>query len=393
MARHTLTRTIRVRPGGAERRPYDMWVGSGVLEGIGGWVRESLGAGARLLIVRDSGAPAALGERVLDSCRGAGVAASIVAWEASESVKTVEGTLGIVRHLAVEGFDRRGVVVALGGGITGDVAGFAAALYQRGIVWINCPCTLLAMVDSAVGGKTGVNLTLPGPGEAALKNMVGAVHHPALVVADLGAIDSLPERAFRSGLAECIKHCMIGADWDDPGLFDWFSESLPAVLSRDAEALCHLVARNVALKATVVAADERESSESAGGGRMALNLGHTFGHALEPLPGLSWGPYESLEHGEAVALGLIAACRTAAAMGLVSSEVEPEVRRVVAACGLPDSVRGMPPDEAILERMMHDKKARGGVIRLILPVSRGSVRVVEDPARDAVAAGLAAIRA
>jgi 3-dehydroquinate synthetase len=225
-----------------------------------------------------------------------------------------------------------------------------------------------------------------------LKNMIGTVHHPSLVIADIDTLESLPDRTFRSGLGECIKHAMIGADWSDPGLMDWTTSHIPRFLSRDPESLCELIGRSISLKAAVVAADERELADDPGGGRMALNLGHTFAHAIETLPNLSWQGHSSLQHGEAVALGLIAACRCAEQVGLVPCSVGDEVEDAVRQCGLPTTVTGLPDHAQLLERMTHDKKARSGVVRLILPVSRSRVGIFNDPPADAVRAAFDALR-
>lgn len=385
-------RTIRVSPGGSAASPaYDVTIGPGVLNSLGSILRRLVPSEARALVVHDSGVPERFTAATVDSLRSAGLEAIASSWSASESAKTLHGVEELLSRLARERFDRRGVVVALGGGVTGDVAGFAAGVYQRGIAWVACPATLLAMVDSAVGGKTGVNLALPG-GDA-LKNMVGVVHHPLAVVADTELLRSLPPRAFHSGLAECVKHAMIGADWGDPELMDWTKANLSKVQDREPAPLVELIARSVSLKATVVAADGRETSDAPGGGRMALNFGHTFGHAIEPLAGLSWSDHSGLEHGEAVGLGLIAAARCAQRMNLVSPEIGDEAEDLLRRCGLPTRVHGLPDNATLIARMRHDKKARGGTLRLVLPVARGRVRVVAEPPIEAVAAGLTAIRA
>ncbi len=278
--------------------------------------------------------------------------------------------------------------------MVGDLAGFAAATYRRGVPVIQCPTTLLAMVDASVGGKTGVNLDL-GTSEAPdlKKNAVGAFHQPSLVLADTDSLGSLAPRHLRAGLAECIKHGMIAADAGDPGLLAWIGKNLNGLLGLDRALVTELVTRNVAVKARIVAGDEREENSS--GGRAILNLGHTFGHAIETLPGLS--PDRNMAnapllHGEAVALGLVAAAACSAKLGLCPLGLLDQVGDLLTRAGLPTKVAGLPSDEAIITLMGHDKKAMGGAMRLVLPVGGGRAMVVANPAREGVAAGLAAIR-
>jgi len=204
----------------------------------------------------------------------------------------------------------------------------------------------------------------------------------------------LPDRDFRCGLAECIKHGMLAADWGDPGLLDWTEAHLLAIASKSPATVAELVTRNISVKAAVVGRDERELDES--GGRMSLNLGHTFAHALETLPGVhpvAGNPLDGLQHGEAVALGLIASARTAAAMGLISGQYADRIAALVASASLPTSAKGVPDDDRLFALMAHDKKVSGGRLRLILPTGPGRVAVSNDPPRSAVVAGMQAIRA
>lgn len=241
-----------------------------------------------------------------------------------------------------------------------------------------------------------------------LKNMIGAFWQPRLVLADTDALASLPDRHFRSGLAECLKHGLIssgaigagGADDSrapvpDASLFEWTVAHLPKILARDASILAELIERNIRVKAAVVAGDEREEKPSPEGGRALLNLGHTFAHALESLPALSPtdNPADApLQHGEAVALGLVAAAAASAAMGRLSRADADRLRDAVTRAGLPTSVTGLPPDRALIDAMANDKKASGGKLRLILPVSLGECAVVEAPDELLLASGWAAIR-
>ncbi|MEC9372216.1 MAG: 3-dehydroquinate synthase family protein, partial [Planctomycetota bacterium] len=322
--------------------------------------------------------------------------ASIVATERRKSLATAEHLL---RCVAETRHERRDPIVALGGGVVGDVAGFVAATYQRGCPVVQCPTTLLSMVDASVGGKTGVNLEVEKAhrrGGTLLKNFVGAFWQPSLVLADVRSLQSLDARHVRCGIAECIKHGMIargvGATED---LFEWTASMLPSIVEQDEDVLVDLVARNVAVKARVVVGDEREEAASSAGGRALLNLGHTFGHAIEPLAGLSPTGKETdapLLHGEAVGLGLVAASACAAELGMVEGEYAELVRATVEAAGLPVRVKGLPSDEDLIAAMGHDKKVRGGKLRLVLPCGDGEARVVDDPDERAVRAGIGAIR-
>jgi len=378
-------------------RSYEIHVGAGLLEEVGERLRP-LVRGRRALIAVDNEVPPPLATRVEQSLAGAGFGVVRCFVAAMESKKTVAATEEILRSLVGNRFDRSDVVVALGGGLTGDVAGFAASIYRRGVSFANCPTTLLAMVDASVGGKTGVNAKVEGN---LLKNMIGTFWQPVLVLADPVALDSLPDRELRCGLAECLKHGLIAGaasalslDSADEHL-RFVEQAAKAILSRDAGRLADLVRRNVAIKAAFVTADEREDLERVDGGRAMLNLGHTFAHAFEPLPNVSPTTHPGdapLRHGEAVALGLIAAAETSRAIGRLTDADAERVREDVKACGLPHRVAGLPSDETLLTAMSHDKKSVGDAMRLVLPDGLGRASVVEDPPTDAVRAGLAAIR-
>ncbi|MCA9311220.1 MAG: iron-containing alcohol dehydrogenase, partial [Phycisphaerales bacterium] len=253
-------------------RSYDIVVGAGVLDELGPRAK-ALVPGRHAFLVTDHNLPRSTIARARTSLEAAGfrvTEASANATEPEKSLATVERLLEAVGRARLE---RRDPVIALGGGIVGDVTGFVAASYRRGVPFIQCPTTLLAMVDASVGGKTGVNLVIGG---ALRKNMVGAFWQPRTVLADIATLASLPERERRAGLAECLKHGLICAA-TDPALFDWTVAHADAIARLDAPALTELVTRNVAVKAAVVAGDEREEASS--GGRALLNLGHTFGHA------------------------------------------------------------------------------------------------------------------
>lgn len=380
-------------------RGYDVIVGAGVLANLGAVVSASAGAraGSRVFLAHDDGLPSPTIDSAVASLRASGLVPIAFALHASETEKTIPQLQKVLAAMAAHEIERREPVVALGGGIVGDLAGFAAAIYRRGLPVIQCPTTLLAMVDASVGGKTGVNLAADGPGAELQKNLIGAFHQPRAVIADVLALHSLPDRYFRAGLAECIKHGMIAADPDAGGgaeLFAWTESNLPRILARDAAMLIELVSRNVRVKAAVVGRDERE--EAAEDGRALLNLGHTFGHAIETIPGLSpdGNPASApLQHGEAVALGLVAASRCAEVSGLCRAGVEATTRRALGACGLPTKVRGLPATQTVLRLMQRDKKVESGRLRLVLPTGPGRATVVASPPAAAVTAGIDAIRA
>ena len=405
-------------------RSYSVEVGAGLLGSLGGRVLEALdskhpartagpprhtggtpvplsdlhtdgtpvlrGAAGRAFLVVDDNLPAETIGAAAASLEAVGYAVTIERVAATETNKSVAATERLLVALDQSGHERRDPVVALGGGIVGDVSGFAAATYRRGVPVIQCPTTLLSMVDASVGGKTGVNLVVDG---SLRKNMVGSFWQPRLVVADVTALRSLGDRQFRAGLAECLKHGMIAVD-TDPTLADWTAASLPRLHCRDEAAIAELVERNVRIKAAIVAGDEREDSPDAGG-RALLNLGHTFGHAIETIPHLS--PDEEpanapLLHGEAVAIGLVAASACAENLGMVETGFTDHVRRLIADAGLPVAVADLPGDDTLLAAMLHDKKVAGGRLRLVLPIGDGRAAVVDDPDAEAVRTGLAAIR-
>ncbi|MEQ8769851.1 MAG: 3-dehydroquinate synthase family protein [Phycisphaerales bacterium] len=387
-----MSESVRVKLGD---RGYDVVVGPGTLTELGTRTRAAVGDDAgRAFVVIDAGVPDASVASATESLNAAGFDLRSHTFDPTERVKSIETVRAILEQLAETGQDRSEPVVALGGGIVGDVAGFVAATYRRGVPVVQCPTTLLAMVDASVGGKTGVNLELPGG--RLFKNMVGSFHQPGCVIADVGVLASLAPRHVRAGFAECIKHAMIAQSVSGADLMGWLEANLDAALAGDAGVLSELVRRNVAVKADAVVSDERETAPSAVGGRALLNLGHTFGHAIETLPGISPDASDAslapLHHGEAVGLGLIAACACARSLGMVDDAWAARVRAVVERAGLPMSVRGLPGDDELIERMGHDKKVRAGVLRLVLPEGAGRCRVVDAPDRGAIVAGLGSIR-
>jgi 3-dehydroquinate synthase len=317
-------------------------------------------AGRRVLLVADGNVSVIAAQAAASLAAAGGLVATVevVATEARKSLTTVEEIwhVGLAHRLG-----RSGLVVAVGGGVTGDVVGFAAATFLRGVELVQVPTTLLAMVDAAIGGKTGINLSLPDGGLG--KNLAGAFWQPRLTVADPDALRSLPARELRAGLAECIKHAVLAGE----PLFGALEDGIEAIVAGDSVALERLLPEIAAVKIGIVVRDPLERGE-----RALLNLGHTFGHAIETLPGVD------LLHGEAVAIGMVAACRCALARGLIAPSDADRIERLIARAGLPlclPPCAVVPGVEAeILRRMGFDKKVDGASIRLILPHGIGKVR-------------------
>lgn len=400
--------TIKVASTSRESAAYEVRIGSGILAYA---ASDLIEPGCAALVVVDSRLGNALIEpllRALDRARVRWGICVVSATEADKSLATAERALAEAGRIRL---GRDGLVIAVGGGIVCDVGGFVAAVFARGVRVVQCPTSLLAMVDAAVGGKTAVNLTVPasGPGESdggkhrLVKNAVGVFHQPVRVVCDVAALHTLPRRELRCGLAECIKHGLIAGsalkNTRDRALLDWTEANLARVLDLDEATLIELVKRNVTLKAAVVESDPFELGSAKDGGRMMLNLGHTFGHALETLPGLSWpepggsgvqiGP---LKHGEAVALGLLAAARVSEVTRLAKRGLGERIHTLLHQIGLPTGVRGLPESHQCVERMLDDKKSSAGRLRLVLPCDGMRARVVTNPASEAVLNAIDAIR-
>lgn len=394
----TATKVISVA---APSRRYEVVVGAGVLASpdVGSRIAAAVPGARKVHVFADEGLPAAVPANLIRQLSSTGLSATSSLVRPTEDAKALQSVYHLLGQVAKHNLERRDAVIALGGGITGDMAGFVAASYRRGIPWVNCPTTLLSMVDASVGGKTGVNLRV---GTELQKNMVGAFWQPSLVLADVATLGSLPERTFRSGLAECIKHAMISGDlggWHDDELMVWSRTNMAQILERDERTLIELIARNIAVKARVVGSDEREESSGGDGGpaRALLNLGHTFGHAIETLEHVSPsadGTMAPLQHGEAVALGLVCATRCAELMHLIGHGCCDAVRGALKSAGLPQVAYGLPSADEIVGRMRHDKKASGGKMKLVLPVSDQPHRcaVVDAPSDDVLFEAINAIR-
>ena len=368
----TALRTIRVE---LSANPYSIVIGAGALQQLGEQVRAAgIKAGTKVLVVTNPVVEQQYGATALSSLKAAGFEASSLVIDAGEDQKT-PATVVLIHDAAFERrLERGSLIVALGGGVVGDMAGFAAASWLRGIAVVQVPTTLLAMVDAAIGGKTGVN----HPGG---KNLIGAFHQPRLVLIDPATLGTLPEREFRAGMAEVIKYGVIG----DAELF----ADLEAAAGRDATAglaslsavgpalLQTLLERSAAAKARVVAADERE-----GGLRAILNYGHTLGHVVEALCG-----YGTWLHGEAVAIGMVVAGELSLELGLWGASEQRRQRAVIAAAGLPQQWPALDPG-AVLQCLQGDKKVRDGKVRFVLPTGLGSVQIRDDVTPEQVLAAL-----
>jgi 3-dehydroquinate synthase len=345
--------TVRVDLG---PRAYDIAVASDST-GFGAFARRCLPDSSAALVVGDTNV-----ERHVQTARGqltsAGFRVETTLVPAGEPSKNLFSAAFLYDKLADMAADRRTPVVAVGGGVVGDLAGFVAATYNRGLPLLMQPTSLLAMVDSSVGGKTGVN-------HPKGKNLIGAFHQPAGVWIDTSTLDTLPLREFRSGLAEVVKYGVIL----DPELFAFLERNVLAVLARDPATVRHVVARSCRLKADVVEQDELELT----GLRAILNYGHTFAHAFEAV-----GGYGSWLHGEAVAAGVVCAWRLAERLNRVGPELGERQAKLLAAFGLPVGVKPEWPVDALLEAMRRDKKNVGGRMRFVLPKAAGGVELVGD---------------
>lgn len=346
-------------------RSYPILIGGGLLRQASAW--DGLPAAASALIVTNDVVEPLYGAALRAALAGRYAAIHTVTLPDGEENKNWETLNLIFDALLGHGCDRKTVLFALGGGVVGDMAGFAAACYMRGVPFVQVPTTLLAQVDSSVGGKTAINHPLG-------KNMVGAFYQPVRVLCDLDTLASLPPREFSAGLAEVIKYGPIA----DMELFAWLEANLDALMRRDPAALAHAVRRSCEIKAWVVGQDEREA-----GLRAILNFGHTFGHAIEA--GMGYGQWL---HGEAVGCGMVMAAHLSRLLGLVDAAFVERLTQLVARAGLPVTGPELAP-ERYLELMRVDKKAEGGQIRFVVieAPGRAAMRAAPDAlVREAIAA-------
>jgi 3-dehydroquinate synthase len=342
--------TIHVQP-----RPYQAWIENGLLTRAGSVLADLLPHASRIFVVTVPPVRKRWAGKLISSLKANRFAPQIVPMADGEPSKRLATVEALAEKLAHLGADRKAVIVALGGGVVGDVSGLLASVYMRGVELVQVPTTVLAQVDASIGGKTGVNLV-------AGKNLIGTFYHPRIVLIDPTVLKSLPDREFRAGLYEALKCGIIG----NVELFLRFEQNRARILKRDSTELEWLIAQSVKLKAEVVSADEREE-----GLRRVLNLGHTIGHALEAETG-----YRHLRHGEAVAWGLIAATNIALNVGRTDSVTAGRIADAVLSLGrLPElnvSTR------KIMARLQNDKKTQNGVVHFILPREIGKVEIASD---------------
>ena len=356
-------------------RSYDVIIGSDLLQNMQSLVQQVYQT-IDCFFVLDQNIEATYGQIAVQSF-GDGVKSFVL--KAIESNKTMQSVESIWDAMLKDGYDRHGLVVAVGGGLTGDVGGFAAATYLRGVPVVQVPTTLLAMVDASIGGKTGINVPIVQKDGGVLlgKNLAGSFWQPALVIADVSTLKTLDDRQLRCGLAECVKHGMLGHQ----DVFTFIQQQSEGIFARDVDTLLTLVSQSVAIKSKVVAQDEREQ-----GRRALLNLGHTFAHAIEPMSALH------LFHGEAVSIGLCAACSCSEALGLIDAEYSDNIRSLLTGIGLPTRLPMPIQLEDAMALMAKDKKAVRSQIRLVLPTQDGAA-VIDDIDDGAIALAWASVGA
>jgi 3-dehydroquinate synthase len=348
--------------GGANR--YPALVGSGLLEQAGRYVRKCLDW-RTCAIISDTNVAPLLGDRIKRSLESANFQPTLITIPAGEKSKTLEQAAAICDQMIAAGLDRQSFVIGLGGGMIGDISGFVAAIYYRGIPHVQIPTTLLAMVDSSIGGKTGVN-TSDG------KNLVGLFHHPSLVIDDVELLKTLPPREFNQGFAEVIKHAIVA----DAEMFG----ALKDTQANDPLTLQALIKHNVEVKSKIVAKDERDQT----GERAILNFGHTVGHAIERA-----GDYRKFLHGEAISLGIVAACaisiKKAGLPQVQRDEIIDRLRQFNLPTQLPEAV----PREKIIEALKFDKKFDGGKVRFVVTPRIGAAHLTNDVTLDDIREAIA----
>lgn len=343
---------VRVELG---ERGYDIVLGRGILSGLGERLKE-FGFSNRIGVISNPRVFSLYGRVVLDSLRGSNFECLEVIIPDGEEYKDYLWSYYILTELLKNRLDRRSCLIALGGGVIGDLTGFVASVYMRGINFVQVPTTLLAQVDSSVGGKTGVNHYLG-------KNMIGTFYQPRLVWIDIDTLTTLPEREFLGGIAEVIKYGMI---WDE-GFFKFLRDNRDSILSLEPSALQHIIKGSCEIKAEVVSRDERES-----GLRAILNFGHTIGHAIETVTG-----YRRYIHGEAVSIGMRVETGLSTALGIAKKGIEEEIASILDSYNLPIKVPLDLKDNELLSSMQIDKKAISGKLRFVLPERIGEVSIEE----------------
>jgi 3-dehydroquinate synthase len=351
-------------------RQYPIVIGASNLSALGQRVREALPKCDRLLVVTNPEVGRLHAGKVTRSLERAGLTVEVLGIQEGERHKTVATAEEIWDHLIRHGYTRQSALLALGGGVVGDITGFAAACYMRGIAFIQVPTTLLAMVDSSVGGKTGVN-------HPHAKNTIGAFWQPRLVFMDIALLGTLPVEEFRSGFAEVVKHGVIR----DAAYFAYLEKNLDLIFGQNASALTHVVEGSCRIKAVVVERDEREA-----GLRAILNFGHTVGHAVEAL-----SEYGTVRHGYAGSIGMAAAVGIAERMGLCHPGLHCRLTGLLEICGLPIRLPVL-DEQKVMEHLRTDKKVRDGKVRFVLPVQMGEVVIRDDVSAEVIIETLRAMK-
>jgi len=346
-------------------RSYPIFIGDGITEKLGEMLK-LYGLHGSCVVVTDSDVPTEYVQALQASLRDDMKALDTLTIPAGEASKSLQGIEGLVTQMLERKYDRHVTVLAFGGGVVGDVAGFLAAIYKRGVSYVQMPTTLLAQVDSSIGGKTGVNHPLG-------KNQIGVIYQPKLVWTDLAFLQTLPRKQVVSGLGEVVKYAVIR----DAVLFEFLETHLQSILELNSEHLLTVVQRCAEIKAEVVSEDECES-----GSRMILNCGHTVGHAIEAAAG-----YSNISHGEAVLLGIVAEAKIAFEMGHLSDEVFIRIEHLIARLERQTVVRSLPFEE-LWRLMQSDKKSQAGKLRFVLPTAIGDVTICDDIPRNKVKRGV-----
>jgi len=336
-------------------RSYDILLGSGLLDKLGECISQIFKP-SRIVLITHPSLFQIYGNKVLSGLKGQGWTADLIEVEEGETSKSLGQAEKIFDRLLDLKCDRKSVLIALGGGVIGDLVGFVAATFQRGISFVQVPTTLLSQVDSSVGGKTAVN-------HPKGKNMIGAFYQPCLVVTDLDTLQTLPQKEFCAGLAEIIKYGVIL----DASLFDYLENNIEKIHQLDKECLEYIIKTSCLIKAEVVEKDERENHY-----RMILNFGHTIGHAIEALT-----HYSRFIHGEAVAIGMVYAAKLSQKLGKCQEDIPQRLDRLVRKCGLPTDLPEL-NSRLIIESLYHDKKTMNHKIKFILVKEIGVVEIVED---------------
>ncbi|MEA1991494.1 MAG: 3-dehydroquinate synthase [Thermodesulfobacteriota bacterium] len=359
-------RTVTV-PLGANT--YDILIGPGLLTELGEDLKSNLPA-PRYIIITDSNVEDYLGADLIKLLGQGGVRVELLSFAAGEESKNMDTVVDLARRMIDLGADRQTAILALGGGVVGDVAGFLASIYMRGVPLVQIPTTLLAQVDSSVGGKTGVDLPEG-------KNLLGTFYQPGRVYADIGVLTTLPQAEIRNGLAEVVKYGMI----QSPELFDFLEEKWWDIINLEPHVTAHIVFSSCSIKADVVSADERE-----GDLRRILNFGHTVGHAVEA------AAHYQIPHGEAVSMGMVVVSRISVAKGLMPEGDLERLCRLLDRLNLPKEIPANLSAEELMDLLRHDKKAKSGRPHFVLSRGIGQILITDDVSREELAVAIGASR-